>query len=107
MAKQIVDIVRGMKAEIDRNKSIRIFGSRSGREYDKTFILGDQAEYDSFNLSYIGKIVGITDKTVTIQERYGRTPRKHRLKLYEFNWRNYDFDLERVTHENAITSFSI
>jgi hypothetical protein len=60
------------------------------------------AEYDSFNLSYYGPIAGITDKTVTIAEPYGN-PRKHRLKLSEFIWRNYDFDLNETARKNSDT----
>jgi len=114
MAKQIVELGSGAflkgddhKAEVERNKSIRIFGSRGGKTFDKTFNIGDSAEYDSYNLSYIGTIVGITDKTVTIQERYGREARKHRLKLYTFLWRNYDFDLAVKEEENSRTRMYI
>lgn len=105
--KVLVKVVEGERdtqnAEIDRNKTIRIFGLYYGKPFDKTFEMGDYAEYDSFNLSYYGKIVGITDKSVTIEERYGSTPRRHRLKLRQFVWRNYDFDLEKTQAENSNT----
>lgn len=65
-----------------------------------TFMLGDMAEYDSYNLSYYGKIVGITKATVVVEKTGGKT--RH-LSLYEFCWRNYDFDLEKKAAENSDT----
>lgn len=110
MAKQIVKINEAgwsardqHSAEIERNVSIRIFGLYYGQAFDKTFKIGDYAEYDSYNLSYFGKIVSITDKSVTIEERYGSTPRRHRLKLSQFTWRNYDFDVDAKQAENSNT----
>lgn len=105
--KQLVQINDTCQAEVIRNVSIRIFGTYSGRTFDKTFKLDDMAEYDSFNLTYYGAIKSITDKTVTIQERYGREPRKHRLKLPEFMWRNHNFDLQSVMDANARESYNI
>lgn len=101
-------------ADIQPGKSIRIHGftqtySRiNGHQlnpfpgagcvsFDLTFNIGDQAEYDSFNLIYTGKIVSITAKTVTIEE-YGQ---KHRLDLYTFIRRNYDFNLDKIRKYNA------
>lgn len=110
MSAVTVQINSECNAEIVRNKSIRIHGVRwpnsSGqRAFDRTFNIGDQAEYDSYNLSYYGEIVSITEKSVTIREKY--SDRKRRLKLDTFYWRNYDFDLATVAAENAITSMSI
>lgn len=102
-----VKINDSVTAEIVRNASIRMRGEYCGRTFDKTFQLGDFAEYNSYNLSYFGPIVGITDKTVTIQEKYGSTPRRHRLKLHEFMWRNYNFDYLVKAAENAETSMYI
>ena len=65
----------------------------------KQFEIGDLAEYDSFNLRYIGKIVAIGEKTITIQEK-GRDRRRHRLNTRTFAFRNWDFDLTEVTHHN-------
>lgn len=92
-------------AEIVRGKSIRLLGTRFGKVVDKTFNIGDMAEYDSYNLSYYGTIESITDKTVTIKPRF--SGRKFRLKLNQFFWRNYDFDLETKAAENAVTSYYI
>jgi hypothetical protein len=81
-----------LNAEIVKGKSIRVFGTYCKKPFDKTFVIGDYAEYDSFNLSYYGEIVNITEKCVTIVERYGRNRHNHRLDLYTFIWRNYNFD---------------
>ncbi len=66
--------------------------------YETTFKIGDTAEYDSYNLSYTGTITAISEKTVTIVEDHGT--RAHRLSIYEFDRRNYDFDLEKITNRN-------
>ena len=65
------------------------------------FRVGDPAEYDSFNLKYIGVIKSITAKTVTVQPRGDRSAK--RMKLEQFSWRNADFNLDRITRENAET----
>lgn len=92
--------------EIVRNKSIRMISDNyNGKALDKSFSIGEMAEYDSYNLSYYGEIVGITEKSVTIQERW--STRKRRLKLDTFIWRNRDFDLAKKAAENAHTSMYI
>lgn len=74
-----------------------------GDEKGSSFRIGDFAEYDSYNLSYIGKITKITDKTVTIAEQYQPT-KIHRLSLETFCWRNFKFNLEKTREENSRTS---
>lgn len=71
-----------------------------------SFSVGDYAEYDSYNLSYIGPIVKITDKTITIACQYDITNIR-RLCLHEFCWRNYNFNLDKTTKENLETSYYI
>ena len=95
-------------AVIDPRKSIRIHGIYTNhvngpQHFDRTFNIGDQAEYDSYNFNYVGTIVAIGAKTVTI-EAHGR---KHRLSLYNFSWRNWNFDLEKITRNNHETSMTI
>jgi hypothetical protein len=94
---------------IEKNKSIQIDclykNHRNPHPTSKRFGMGDIAEYDSYNLSYIGKIIGITDKTITIEEQYN--DKVHRLKLVDFCWRNWDFDLEKINKSNAETSMCI
>jgi hypothetical protein len=83
-------------AEIIPGQSITLYGEQDGKAYSKTFKIGDIAEYDSYNLSYnlsyLGKIVSITAKTVTIQPSFqARRPEPtRRLKVSTFEWRNYD-----------------
>lgn len=117
-------VLKGVHADIEelvvegkRSKCIRLFGTKPyprGNEPDdaqfvKLFTVGDYAEYGSFNLTYYGTIVAITDKTVTIEERWnnGGTHKLHRLSLYKFANRNWDFDLAEVDARNAETSRSI
>lgn len=95
-------------ADILPKKSIRIYGeyknSRdSSTHFDKVFKIGDRAEYDSYNLNYTGKIVGIGPKSVTIKD-HGT---KHRLTLHEFCWRNWDFDVERIARHNFSTAMTL
>lgn len=68
------------------------------------FHIGDMAEYDSYNLSYIGVIESITNKTITIKPAHNE---RKRLDLYTFAWRNYNFDLEKVRANNAETMMYI
>lgn len=64
--------------------------------------IGDLAEYDSYNLSYFGPIVKITDKAVTIAERHG-AKRLHRLDFNTFCWRNKHFDAKKAEDKNFET----
>ena len=73
----------------------------------KSFVMGDMAEYDSYNLSYYGPITKITAKTITITERHGGEPRVHRLPIERFCWRNHNFNLATTQEDNALTSWSI
>lgn len=90
-----------VEVSIEPKKSITLMVDGVGR----TFRIGDMAEYDSYNLSYYGTIVSITEKTVTIKEKY--SPQKRRLKIYDFTWRNYDFDLAQTQAKNSETSMYI
>jgi len=110
MSAVTVQINSECTAEIVRNKSIRLYGTRwantsNSCAFDRTFNVGDQAEYDSYNLSYYGEIVSITEKSVTIREKY--SDRKRRLKLDIFFWRNYNFNLAETQEKNAETSYYI
>lgn len=81
---------------------ILIYGHRHGStnpyfDYEYEFRVGDQAEYDSYNLQYIGTITKISPKTVTI-EAFGRS---HRLSIYDFSWRNNDKTVQEKRSENS------
>ena len=110
------DVIEGAHAEIVPGKSIRLFGmieagkrwvlNADGRRvpceayvYRRDFVIGDVAEYDSFNLSYCGTIVAITEKTVSIREKYGS--RVRRLDLADFSQRNWNFDAEKTAKRNS------
>lgn len=94
----------GMFAEIT-GKTIHITGHYSRRDVDIKFSVGDTVIYDSWNLYYLGKIVKITDKRITIKPEYSE--RNKSLDLHTFATRNYNLDLERVLAENHETSYYI
>ena len=92
-------------ADIEPGKWIRIYGAynnaRPGeQEFDRLFEVGDVVEYDSYNNSYTGPIVAIGRSTVTI-DKDRSSKQIARLSLYEFIWRNYDLDLERIARKWA------
>ena len=73
-----------------------------------TFALGDEAEYGSYNLSYTGKIVKITDKCVTIVCYPGSNmAKKHMLSVNEFCWRNVNFNAAETHKRNNETMMYI
>lgn len=85
--------------EVERNQFIQIFVEG---EMVKQFTIGDEAEYGNYNLIYTGEITKITDKTVQITAYPGSmNERRHNLSLYEFCWRNENFNAERVREHNA------
>jgi len=105
-------------AEVSVGHSIKVWNAEAATQYTGNdtfgelpgtkFEIGDWAEYGSYNLTYIGRIVQITEKTVTIRPRYANEhERNRRFSLYEFAWRNYDFDFARVERQNAEISRSI
>ena len=103
-------VTQGAKAEVALKKSIRLFGvrylgDRCEKTYDITFSMGDTAEYDSYNLIYLGTIVSIGAKTVTI--RHDRSKQTTRLSIDQFNAKNWDFDLDRIAASNADTLMHI
>jgi hypothetical protein len=84
---------------LERNKSVTIF--KNGQECN-TFLLGDTAEYDSYNLIYTGRITKITDKIVQVTAYPGtQNERRYNLSLYEFCYKNYNFNAEQVAKHNA------
>jgi hypothetical protein len=76
--------------------------------YARTFVCGDTVEFDSYNLSYIGKITSIGFKTVSVDTERGsqdfmgnRKPSIKRMSLYDFNHRNWDLDITANLNRNA------
>ncbi len=105
-------------ADIVLGKSIRIYGTlktyvknvwtRRGREnvyedvpFDRTFVISEFAEYDSWNLSYYGPITKISANSVTIADKNFSSDRKKRLDLYTFISRNVNFNHIRANEKNA------
>lgn len=83
--------------------------------FNKTFKIGDECIYDSYNLYYTGTITKITEKAISIwtgwyKGRGGRTSARtnkkeiKRLSIHEFCWRNYNFDSEEIEAKNNETS---
>jgi len=68
----------------------------------RTFDIGDKAEYDSWNLSYIGDVAKIGHKTITVIAYKGHSgmERSHQLDLNTFCYRNWDFDLSVAQSHN-------
>lgn len=100
-------VLQGHQAEIEPGVSIRLIGEehnlvKGSRPFDKTFKIGDWAEYDSYNLRYDGKITAITPKTVTINAYPdSNNERNHRMSIYEFSYRNWNFDKEETDRHNS------
>lgn len=93
---------------VEKNKSIAIFREKNGTvEVCAKFNLGDKAEYDSYNLRYLGEILSISNNTVTIVKKRGVSNKSYRLSMHEFCYRNYDFDLAKVAQENYEASMNI
>ena len=89
-------------AEIIPGVQIRIFGeyrnhANGPQKFDLCFKVGDEAEYGSYNLIYTGPILAIGKKTITIKA----TSDIRRLSLHDFCYRNWDFDLARITKHNS------
>lgn len=94
---------------LERGESIQIdcFYKNSHHPTSVKFKIGDQAEYGSYNLSYIGTITQITEKTITFEIGTARQPETRRLKISEFCDRNWDFNLEKKKAHNLIESYCI
>lgn len=95
-------------ADITPKKSIRLYGTQINHlpgpiDFDLTFSIGDQAEYDSYNLDYTGDIIAIGAKTITIED-HGE---KHRLDMHSFAWRNWNFNAQRIFEDNCDTMMRI
>jgi small-conductance mechanosensitive channel len=68
----------------------------------REFSVGDPAEYSfSMGISYSGDITQITARTVTIKT-YSSSRPSARLSLYEFCWRNHNWDYIEAEKKNKI-----
>jgi hypothetical protein len=110
----MITVIEGrFKVTIVPGVSITVSEPHTGRT--KTYKMGDMAEYDSYNLSYYGPIVGISDKRVRIVCRFDypnyvkdtSSAKVHSLSLEKFCWRAIGFDLGDACANNAVTSHYI
>ncbi len=100
--------VEARYAVVTPGKSIRLVGLAypgdprgEQRPYDRTFVIGETAAYDSFNMTYCGTIKSIgAGGNVTVQKDHGRT-RCARLDAEHFTWRNYKLDLAAIAQRNS------
>ncbi len=94
----------GHHVDIVPRQSIRLYGHdwtgnrQEKMPYDITFKIGDKAEYNSYNLHYVGVIEGISEKRVRIRDDCGRI---HQLEIADFSWRNRNFDLAKLEKTNS------
>lgn len=96
-AKYRTTLVPGQYVTVERVEDGQVVSMRR-------FKPGDEAEYDSFNLSYTGPIMSITAKSIVVKDSGGVN---RRLKPEVFAWRNWDFDSVETARKNAETSLYI
>ena len=107
----IVDM-KNVNVAINTGKDIEFKGlKRMGNDWEifhQKFSIGDTVVYDSYNLTYTGKIVSIGKKTVKIIH-YPDDPdsAKTQLRLNDFIFWNWDLDLEEINKSNSETSMWI
>ncbi len=100
----------GAFAAVTPGRSIVLFGIKKEykrsdppegvmRGYVRRFKIGDTAEYNAYNLVYLGKVTSITAKTVTVKHPHG--PRKSVFDIETFNSKNYDLDVAEVVKRNS------
>lgn len=72
-----------------------------GRALDcRTFKVGDQAKYDSYNLVFYGPVLSITAKTVAVSKEGEMDSTKSVMKIAQFVRKNYNFDLASAKQRN-------
>lgn len=105
-----------MFAAITPGKSLVIFGRYCGAMYRKRFAIGDEAVYGSYNLVYTGKILAISAKRINVGTGWSRNgtritasdkEKARSLDLFQFSWRNYDYDAHDIARRNHETSLAI
>lgn len=100
-----IEVGKNDFADVSAGNYIRIYGERYGKQFDRLFRIDDEAEYDRFNLSYMGVISQITTKTVTIIPYRGGKPKRLKIeKFFELNW-DFDSNERRQANEIARQNF--
>ena len=89
--------------------TIRIWGVEANhvngpQKFDRTFKIGDTVTYDSYNFIYLGQIVKIGPKTVTVKTDLRDNVR---MDLFDFIRKNRLLDLETIEKENNETSMCV
>jgi hypothetical protein len=103
-----VRIIPQQEITIRLNSTGREAGRHTRFSGERIFQVGEWAEYDSWNLNYLGKIVAITNKTVTIVDYpNSHNPCKKRLDIHTFCWRNFSKSIEEKRADNADTRMYI
>ena len=82
--------------------TIRIYGTEANHvngpfQFDRTFKVGDTVQYDSYNLIYLGQIIKIGPKTVTVKTDLRDNVR---MDLFDFIRKNLRLDLEKIEKYN-------
>jgi hypothetical protein len=76
---------------------ITIRGKVCDTIYERTFCIGDTVEYDSdFYGSCYGQLQSINDDVVTVVDKN----KEHKIPLYNFAKRNWDFDYIEAISKN-------
>lgn len=86
----------------DKGKSVVV----KSKGKTKTFTIGDECVFDSWNLIYTAEILSITDKSVIVNTKKQRG-KNIRMKLDYFATMNWNFDSDEIRAENAETSFRL
>jgi len=92
----------GLHALVILGDSVLVYGVNhnhvnGAQLIDRSFSIGDAATYGGMNIDYVGTIVSIGEKTITVRD--GATIR--RLTVGEFAHYNKDFSLAKVEARNA------
>ena len=118
--KHLGEVAVGHKAEVVKNKSIRLFGTSpnrtltkdsagnytvpcaAGPAHDVTFNVGDKAIAHYSGTYDLGTITAISPTTIVVVEYLGtRSERTRRMSLSFFDMYNHDFVLAEVRAHNA------
>ena len=85
-------------AKIITNHSIKLERKDGSPEGARVFVIGDEVEQGSYNMTYTGEIIDIKEKYVTIS---GCPCGTENHKYSEFIRRNWNLDLEKIYRDNA------
>lgn len=94
-------ILAGHHADVYPKDAIRLYGYETNaatpHDYNRVFVIGDEAAYGGWNITYTGKIVAIGEKVVKIKDG----SKTHAVDIATFSVWNKDFDAVKVAARNA------